>query len=291
MDYQYVIYEKEGNIVRLTLNRPEKLNAFDFPRQGGLLDDFYAALAEAEDDDEVKVIVIKGAGRAFCAGHDLNTVGFVYGMGTGKPDERRASQRARLNVDRNWIWNHHLRLFYCPKVTIAQVHGYCIGEGLMLVEECDLAVAAEDAQIGHTEQRLGFAGSGVSTMLHLMLQVGMKRARELLLTGRLLSGREAADIGLVNKAVPAEGLEEEVETLAKAICLLPADGIAIGKAFTHLAYDTLGLTSSFIQGYIGHTLFTNLRWEPEEYNFFKERRGKGTRLGFHGRDARYTGMV
>ena len=100
MDYRYVLYEKEGAVVRITMNRPEKLNAFDFPDQSGILDDFYAALGDAEDDDGIKVVVIRGAGRSFCAGNDLESVGFVYGMGTGQPGERRANQRVRLKVDR-----------------------------------------------------------------------------------------------------------------------------------------------------------------------------------------------
>ncbi|MFQ5826649.1 MAG: enoyl-CoA hydratase/isomerase family protein [Dehalococcoidia bacterium] len=291
MAYKTVIYQRDGNIARITFNRPEKLNSWDFPGQGGMFDEFHAALTEAEDDDDIKVVIIKGAGRCFYSGHDLTTVGYVYGMGTGKPGERRASQRIRLRVDRKWLEGGWGRLFYFPKITIAQVHGYCIGEGVGLALCCDIAIAADDAQIGHTEQRLGFAGSGVGTMAHLMLAIGIKRARELLLTGRLLSGQEAAEIGLVAKSVPADKLEEEVESHAQAMALLPRDGIAIGKAFTHLVYDSLGLTNSFISGYIGHTMFTNLRWEDDEYNFLKERRNKGAKAGFHGRDARYAGLV
>ncbi|MDP6549887.1 MAG: enoyl-CoA hydratase/isomerase family protein, partial [Dehalococcoidia bacterium] len=79
MDYKYVLYEKEGQAARITLNRPEKLNVIDFPGQGGILDNFYDALSEAEEDDDVKVVVIRGAGRSFCAGHDLEGVGFIYG--------------------------------------------------------------------------------------------------------------------------------------------------------------------------------------------------------------------
>ena len=287
MSYEYVLYEKDGAIVRITLNRPEKLNVFDFPGQGGILDNFYAALGEAEEDDEVKVVVIRGAGRSFCAGHDLTTVGHVYGMGAGETGERRASQRIRLKVDRRWM-ECHLKLMLFPKVTIAQVHGHCIGEGTTMLEMCDLAIAAEDAQISHAEQRLGFAGSGLN-LLPLYLTVGMKRARELLLTGHIISGKEAETMGLVNKAVPIDRLEEEVEAKCQEICLLPADGIAIGKASTHWILDILGATSGLIQGYVTHTMFTNLRFEPGEYNFFRERREADTRSAFHQRDDRYQG--
>jgi len=285
MDYEHVLYEKEGAIIRITMNRPEKLNAMDFPGQGGLLDQFYEALTEAEDDDDCKVVVIRGAGRSFCSGHDLDTVGFVYGMGTGQPGERRASQRIRLKVDRRWI-EKHLKLLLFPKITIAQVQGHCIGEGTIMMEACDMAVVADDVQISHAEQRLGFAGSGLN-LLPLYLSVGMKRARELLLTGRAINGAEAVQMGLANHSVPANQLEAKVQELCETMCLLPADGIAIGKASNHMILDILGATSGLVQGYLSHTLFTNMRFEQDEYNFFRERRASGTRTAFHGRDDRY----
>ena len=185
-----------------------------------------------------------------------------------------------------------LNVFLNPKITISQLHGWCIGGGIYFPLLCDLAIAAEDAKLGLTEQRLGFSGSGVCGITHMILTIGMKRALEMLLTGKIISGKEAAEIGLVNKAVPEEQLDEEVLKLAKALALLPRDGIAIGKATRHLIYDRLGLISDFIPGYISHTLFTNLRWEPDEYNFFKERRDKGSaKAAFKERDKRYEGLV
>ena len=285
MDYEHVLYEKQGAIIRITMNRPEKLNAMDFPGQGGLLDQFYEALSEAEDDDDCKVVVIRGAGRSFCSGHDLDTVGFVYGMGTGQAGERRASQRIRLKVDRRWI-EKHLKLLLFPKITIAQVQGHCIGEGAIMMEACDMAVVADDDQISHAEQRLGFAGSGLN-LVPLYLSVGMKRARELLLTGRAINGAEAVQMGLANYSVPADQLEAKVQELCETMCLLPADGIAIGKASNHMILDILGATSGLVQGYVTHTLFTNMRFEQDEYNFIRERRASGTRTAFHGRDDMY----
>ena len=290
MKLDKIIYEKDGNVAKITLNYPDKLNVWDFPGQGGLTDQFYSTFKEAEDDDDVKVIVLKAAGRAFSAGHDLDTVGFIYGIGTGKPGERRASERIRLKVDRAWMDNQQ-RLFLSHKITIAQVHGYCVGEGFYTMQLCDLAIAAEDSQMGHTEQRLGFSGSGIPSIPVLIMNVGMKRAMELLITGKLISGSEAAEMGVVNQAVPMEKLEEEVERLTKAVCLLPRDGIAIGKATRHMIYDSLGLTAGFAQGYYSHSFFTNLRWEDDEYNFFRERREKGTKTGFHKRDERFSGLV
>ncbi len=291
MSSETLIYEKEdfeeGSMVTLTMNKPETLNALniEFSRE---IDE---ALTEVEQDDDVKVVVIKGAGKAFSAGYDLGRVYFVYGGGTGKPEDktRRPSQRSRLAYDR-WRSESLRKIFLLDKITIAQVHGYCIGGGLYMSLCCDLTIAAEDAKIGHSEQRLGFSGTMYVFPIEVML-IGQKRARELLLTGKLIDGKEAERIGLVNQAVAADQLEAETRKLAKSMTLLPRDGIAIGKACARMTYDSMGLSSAFGQGYLGHTMFTNTRFEPGEYNFIKRRRDVGLREAVKERDARYKGLI
>jgi enoyl-CoA hydratase len=291
MSSETLIYEKEdfeeGSMVTLTMNKPETLNALniEFSRE---IDE---ALTRVEQDDEVKVVVIKGAGKAFSAGYDLGRVYFVYGGGSGKPEDksRRPSQRSRLAYDR-WRSESLRRIFLLDKITIAQVHGYCIGGGLYMSLCCDMTIAAEDAKIGHSEQRLGFSGAMYVFPIEVAL-IGQKRARELLLTGKLIDGKEAERIGLINQVVPADELEAETRKLARAMTLLPRDGIAIGKATARLAYDSMGLSSAFGQGYIGHTLFTNIRYEPGEFNFIKRRRDVGMREAFKERDARYKDLI
>lgn len=291
MSSETLIYEKEdfeeGSMVTITMNKPETLNALniEFSRE---IDD---AFTEVEHDDDVKVVVIKGAGKAFSAGYDLGRVYFVYGGGTGKAEDesRRPSQRARLAYDR-WRSESLRKIFLLDKITIAQVHGYCIGGGLYMSLCCDMTIAAEDAKIGHSEQRLGFAGTMYVFPIEVAL-IGQKRARELLLTGKLIDGTEAERIGLVNQVVPADQLETETRKLARSMTLLPRDGIAIGKATARLAYDSMGLSSAFGQGYMSHTLFTNIRYEPGEFNFIKRRRDVGMREAFKERDARYKGLI
>jgi len=284
------IYEREGNIARVILNRPDILNALNVIGKGSETDEFFQCLDAAAEDDDVKVVIMKGRGRAFTVGHDLTKVGFLYGFGTSATD-RKPSQRIRLNMDRDAGMNVLNKVMLHPKITISQCHGYCYGTGMTFPIVSDLAVAADDAKMGFPEQRLGFSGCGVPGITHMILTVGLKRTLDLILTGRSISGKEAAEMGLVNKSVPIDKLEEEVEKLAQAVCLLPRDGIAIGKATRHLIYDRLGMISDFIPAYISHTLFTNLRWEDDEYNFFKERREKGAKEGFHGRDDRFKGLV
>jgi len=290
MNYKYTIYEKEGNIARVILNNPDKMNALNLIGRGEEVVEFYDVLDLAAKDDDVKVVIIKGRGRAFNVGHDLSKVGFVYGFGT-KKDDRKPSQRVRLMKDKQAAFDDLLKLFLHPKITICQCHGYCYGAGVFFPLLSDHAIASDDAQFGCPEQRLGFSGSGIPCITHMILSIGLKRSLDLLLTGRTISGAEAAKMGMVSKSVPIDQLEDEVEKLARAMTLLPRDGIAIVKATRHLIYDRLGLISDFIPAYISHTLFTNLRWEPDEYNFFKERREKGAKAGFHGRDERFKGLV
>jgi len=285
MSYRYVIYEKEKDIARVTLNLPDKLNVMDFPGDGGIFDDFMAALDEAADDDDLKVVIIKGAGRAFCAGHDLSRVYKVYEEQDAEPGKRRPSQRARLRIDRKWLEGHQKILLF-PKITIAQVHGHCIGEGAVIAEMSDISIVAEDAHISHAEQRLGFAGSGIN-LLPLFQMVGYKKARWMALSGESMNGIEADRMGWATKAVPFEKLDEEVDKVAREMALLPYDGIAIGKASNHLICDILGLTEGLLQAYLTHTMFTNLRFEPGEYNFIGQRQKEGTRDGIHKRDDRY----
>ena len=285
MSYKFVTYETEKEIAKITLNKPDKLNVMDFPGDGGIYDNFMSALDQANDDDNIKVVIIKGAGRAFCAGHDLSRIYKVYEEQDKDPGKRRPSQRARLKIDRKWLEGHQ-KLLLLPKITIAQVHGNCIGEGSVISEMCDVTIVADDAKISHAEQRLGFAGSGMN-LIPLYQTVGYKKARWMLLTGDSINGIEAERIGWATKSVPYEKLEEEVNTMAQRLALLPIDGIAIGKVTNHYVCDILGFNAGLVKGYLSHTLFTNLRWEEGEYNFVKKRKEEGVREGIHKRDERY----
>ncbi len=288
VEFDKIVYEKKGNVAYITFNDPDNRNATDWPGQKGLTDQYWYALDDAEFDDDIKVIVIGGNGKDFHSGHDLGGVGFIYGMGTGEKDERRASQRIRYSVDKGFFHDLAMKLFLIPKITIVKCHGSCLGGGVYIPLHADLAIAADNAKFGCVEQRLGFAGSGAPVNL-LMMTIGIKRATDMLLTGRIVKGDEAAQIGLVTKSVPEDQLDAEIEKMAESMCLLPRDGIAIGKATRRLIFEGWGLTNSLQD--ITHTMFTNLRWESDEYNFFKERRDKGTKAGFKGRDERFKGKI
>lgn len=277
MELKTVLYEKQDSIVYVTLNRPERLNAVS-PE---LLQDWERAVTEAEKDDDVKVVIFRGAGRAFSSGADLTTVGFVYGMKEPKPGEKgqRVPQRFRLNFDRYLFHEFHRKILLCQKITVAQLHGYCLGIALNIVLHCDYIFASEDCRMGHVEERLGLAG--MTLLPILVLRCGLTKALDLCLTGKMIDGRKAQEINLINRAVPQDSLDQEVREFAMGLSLYPKDGIALAKATRHLLYETMGVTRGLTEHYIMHSFQTNRVYDPGEYNFFKERRDKGVRTAAH----------
>ena len=125
-DYKHVIYEKKGQVGTITMNLPDKLNVVDFPWEKGIFDDLLGAIHEAELDDDLKVIVYKGAGKSFCAGHDLTKIYKVYENFDDEPGKRRPSQHARLKIDKFW-YEMEQKILISTKITIAQVQGHCLG--------------------------------------------------------------------------------------------------------------------------------------------------------------------
>jgi len=275
-----VLYEARDGRAYITLNRPEKRNAVTYE----MFDRFMEHIRTAEEDDDVRVIIIRGEGQDFCTGHDLAQVGSEYGFSTDK-DARRPSQRRRIHFDKRHV-EQFRELFYCVKPTISLVQGNCVGAGTYIVEASDLAIAATTAKIGHPEQKMMLAGAAYMTTFNI-LAMGPRKAREMLLLGTSVNGEEAAAQGLVNKAVPPEELAAAGEEWAERVVRLPRDAIAIGKAATHMAMDSLGMTSQFVYGYVSHALGTNIRYEPDEQNFMKLRRDKGVTGASKEREGRF----
>ncbi len=278
-----VILEKEGPVARLTLNRPDKHNALSFAG----LDQLVEMLHEAEDDDAIKVIILKGRGPSFCSGHDYDDAVRAYGLAR-EPSEaksKRPSQRARLQRDRKLAANY-MAFQYSIKPVIAQVHGYCIGAGMYLVELVDLAIAADSAKFSHAEQRLGLAGNTWQLNAQILMY-GPKKTRELLLLAEEFDGQTAVQLGLVNRSVPEDELEATVESWAQKIAKHPKDALVMGKAVHQMALDSLGYSQQFWRGYVGHSLSTNIQFEPKDFNFLQERSRRGTRETFHEREEHF----
>lgn len=277
MEYEQLIYEKDGAIATITLNRPEKLNTVT-PE---MFKSWHRALTEAELDDDIKVIVMKGAGRCFSAGAPLDQVGFVYGMKTPAPGEKapKVPLRVKLDFDRSLFSDFMKKVLNCRKITIAQMHKYCLGVGMTIAMHCDLLIADEDCQFGHVEERLGLAGLTISPIM--VARCGLTKALDLCLTGKKISARQAVDWNLINRAVPLDRLEAEVRELAQGLALYPRDGISAGKVARELLYETMGISRGVMEGYLLHTLQTYRTYGPDEYNAFKARRDSGVKAMAH----------
>jgi enoyl-CoA hydratase len=220
-------------------------------------------------------------------GDDFDDIAEAYGHAGAEPGQRppRLSQRARLAIDRRlggavWAFQNS------AKPVIAQIHGNCVGIGIYMVEVCDLALCADTTRFSHAEQRLGLAGNTFN-LAHLIVMYGPKKARELLLFGDAFDGPEAEAIGLVNRSVPAEELEATVEAWVEKVGRNAKDALVMGKAAHNAALASLGMSGYVHAGMVAHALATNVKFEPDDYNFFRQRRDGGTRAAFEGRDAHH----
>jgi len=231
MERENIVYTVKENIARIQMNRPDKMNALNHALWDELLD----AFDEAEHDPEVRVIILCGSGRAFCAGWDLKKSYYI----TGPEGQERWTTGNALSTLRG-ISERYLRIMNIPKPVIAQIHGYCLAAGCYLEMLCDIAIAAEDARIGHPVGR-----GGVDSMPLWVTYLGMRKAKEMLLTQKVIDGKEAERIGLVNYAVPPEKLEEEVWSQAKLFADSPPDAIAIQKEALNVHAEIMGRSALF----------------------------------------------
>jgi enoyl-CoA hydratase len=215
--------EVVGSIARITLNRPDKLNAID----AGMLDELERALDTAESSDQVRVVLLEGRGRAFSAGFDVGSLN----ESPGTPDPERV--RRELTRDFDVI----MRFWDCPKPTIASVHGYCLGSSMEITAVCDITIAADDSRFGAPEVRYG---SGIVCLV-LPWIIGLKNANELLLAGANdIGASRAAAMGLVNRVVPAADLQNEALALAKQVAANDALAVRLTKKAIHQSLETAG---------------------------------------------------
>ncbi|MBI4287597.1 MAG: enoyl-CoA hydratase/isomerase family protein [Chloroflexi bacterium] len=205
MPYKTVIVEKEGKIGRLTLNRPDKLNAIN----DTMLREIEEGLEELRKDGNIWLVIIKGAGKSFSAGQDLSGVDTAEVM---PPDPHAKPYLSEIFEGAEKLGERLRHLYAFPRFTIAQVHGYCLGLGATIAMCCRALVCTEDAVFGDPSIRMGLA---VPNPLWTW-RVGLKKTKELLLTGRYINGKEAEQIGLAMAAVPAFKLDEFVREEAEA---------------------------------------------------------------------------
>ena len=235
MSYENILYETDGRLAFITLNRPEKLNALSNELRGEL----FHALKEAEADRAIGVIVLRANGRAFSAGYDLAPArsaepsSYVHPR-SGMPDTGTTHPA-------HYDWSRHVLLanwtiWELSKPVVAQVHGYCLAGGSELATCCDLVYMADDAQMGYPAVRFGVPDNHFHPWF-----LGMRKAMEMMLTGDSISGVEAARRGWANESYPADQLEAKVLEVAQRIVGVPADLVQLNKRVVHRQMEIMGL--------------------------------------------------
>jgi enoyl-CoA hydratase len=274
MSFETLLHSLDEGIATITLNRPDSLNTIVPP----MPDELEAAVHEAIADPAVKVIVLRGAGRAFCAGFDFGE-GFHHwdeGLTTeGQWDPGKdfavATAQSLGPVPK------FMSMWRSPKPVIAQVHGWCVGGGSDMALCADLVIASEDARIGTPYSRVW--GCYLTGMW--LYRLGLTRAKELALTGKPLSGREAAEIELINRAVPFSELEETVRVQAARLAALPGSQLAAMKLIVNQAYENMGLAST---QFLGPILDGLMRNTPDARQFVESAEAEGVGAAIERRD-------
>lgn len=220
MEFRNLLYEKSGGIATITINRPKALNALNEET----IPEFLSSLEDAEKDENVRVIVITGAGeKAFCAGLDLKTVMDISVIKA--VETSRLGQKLTLAIEE------------LGKPVIAAINGYALGGGLELAMACDIRIASENARIGQTEVNVGLIPGWGGTQ-RLPRLVGKGIAKELVFTGKMIDAKTAERIGLINMVVPPEKLKSAVEELSKVIMSKPPIAIKLAKELINRSIET-----------------------------------------------------
>ncbi len=263
-DFSTLLYETRDAKAYITLNRPDRLNAIDDEMPA----EIKAAVERANADDNVRVIILRGNGKAFCAGYDLKQ----YAEADATPRWRQGPIWDPIKDYREMKRNtdDFFTLWRSLKPTICQVHGYAVAGGSDIALSCDLLIMAEDARIGYPPARVW----GCPTTAMWVYRLGAQRAKRMLLTGDTTTGATAAEWGLAMEAVPAARLDRTVEALADRIAGVPINQLVMQKLMINQAYDNMGLQGTQILA----TLFDGITRNSAEGHWFKE---FAERDGFH----------
>ena len=262
-----VLYERRGPAAWITLNRPQKLNALN----GAVVSGLREGMQRAAADDEVKIVVLTGAGRAFSAGYDIAEEVASEIKGADRWHDVLAADVGMT-----------MELWSLPKPTIAAVRGWCLAGACDLAMACDMIVATEDARFGEPEVRYG---SGPVTML-MPFVLGQKKTNELLFTGDTIDATEAERVGLVNHVVPGEELEAAVGELVRKIAPTPLSTLRLTKIALTRAYEAMGLRQA-VSANLDLSAILNAADTPEQREFDRIAADEGLKAALAWRDSRY----
>jgi enoyl-CoA hydratase len=248
MEYESILYEVADAVATITMNRPEVANAQDTT----LIDEMDDAFTQADADDSVRVVILAGKGKHFSSGHDLRAL-----VGDAEPDKWRLMRETPEGLkyhEQVMYYDRCKRIHDFRKPTIAAVQGSCVAAGLMLACMCDLIVAADDATFSNPVLRM--TGAGVELLVEPW-ELGIRKAKEFLLTGDTIDAQEAWRLGLVNRVVPRDELTEQARALADRIALVPPATAQVVKDTLNHTGELMGKSDSWKYHFMAHQWMSN----------------------------------
>lgn len=273
--------DRDRRIATITLNNPAQRNSYDAAMREAVA----RCLDEVAEDDDLTVVLLRGAGGVFSTGADMNNAYGWYGK-PGQTDDntsakRRPSQRRRLTVDRKSFGFYHNFMGF-PKVTVGEIAGYALGGGFELALMTDISVIARDTKIGMPATR--FLGPALGSLHMFFHRLGPVLARRLLLTGDIVEAGELEHLGIFTDTCDSGSVTARARYWAEKAAKMPADGVVIAKEAFRLVEQSQAYQGEEVASYLFHAFGTNLQFGPGEFNFVKTRAESGTKKAFRLRD-------
>ncbi|HMZ14687.1 MAG TPA: enoyl-CoA hydratase/isomerase family protein [Mycobacterium sp.] len=273
--------DDDNRIATITLNNPTQRNSYDAPMRETLA----RYLDTVAEDDDITVVVLRGAEGVFSTGADMNNAYGWYGDKADKEQRRRPSQRRRLTVDRKTFGFYH-NLMGFPKVTVGEINGYALGGGFEMALMTDISVIARDTRIGMPATR--FLGPALGSLHMFFHRLGPVLARRLLLTGDIITAADVEHLGVFTETCEPASVTARARYWAQKAAKMPADGVVIAKEAFRLVEQSQAYQGEEVASYLFHAYGTNLQFAPGEFNFVKTRAEHGTSEAFRLRDEHFS---
>lgn len=274
--------DRDTRIATITLNNPERRNSYD----ASMRDALERCLDTVADDDDLTVVLLRGAEGIFSTGADMNNAYGWYGEAAAPEGAKRSrpSQRRRLTVDRKTFGFYH-NLMGFPKVTVGEIGGYALGGGFEMALMMDIAVVGRDTRLGMPATR--FLGPALGSLHLFFHRLGPVLARRMLLTGDIMTAGELEHLGVFTETCEPQAIGARARYWAAKAAKMPADGVVIAKEAFRLVEAAQAYQGEEVCSYLFHAYGTNLQFAPGEFNFVKTRAEHGTREAFRLRDEHF----
>ena len=272
--------DSDKRIATITLNNPGQRNSYD----ATMRDAVAGYLDRVAEDDDITVVLLRGADGVFSTGADMNNAYGWYGDRGEKPAKSRPSQRRRLTVDRKSFGFYH-NLMGFPKVTVGEISGYALGGGFEMALMTDISVIGRDTKIGMPATR--FVGPALGSLHMFFHRLGPVLARRLLLTGDIIEAGAIEHLGTFTETCDAAAVPARARYWAEKAAKMPADGVVIAKEAFRLVEQSQAYQGEEVASYLFHAFGTNLQFGPGEFNFVKTRAQHGTKEAFRLRDEHF----